>query len=47
MNIEHGVSKMKEFRKLKTLTPQWIEPNGGGALSSNVSKLVSKEDLSS
>ena len=35
---------MKEFRMLKTLTPQGIEPNGGGALSSDyVSKLGSKE----
>ena len=34
---------MKEFRMLKTLDMQGIEPNGGGALSSNVSKLGSKE----
>ena len=40
MKREHGVSEMKEFRILKTLTTQGIEPNGGGgALSSNVSKL--------
>ena len=30
MNIEHGVSEMKEFRMLKTLALQGIEPNGGG-----------------
>ena len=35
---------MKEFRMLKTIDIQGIEPNGGGgALSSNVSKLGSKE----
>ena len=43
MEREHGVSEMKEFRMLKTLAPQGIEPNRGGALSSNVSKLGSKE----
>ncbi len=43
MNREHGVDEMKEFRTLKTLDIQGIEPNGGGALSSNVSKLGSKE----
>ena len=30
MNREHGVSEMKEFRILKTLALQGIEPNGGG-----------------
>ena len=30
MEREHGVSEMKEFRMLKTLAPQGIEPNGGG-----------------
>ena len=30
MNIEHGVNEMKEFRTLKTLDIQGIEPNGGG-----------------
>ena len=32
MDIEHGVSDMKEFRMLKTLALQGIEPNGGGGL---------------
>ena len=44
MNIEHGVNEMEEFKTTKTLALQGIEPNGGGALSSNyVSKLGSKE----
>ena len=44
MDREHGVGEMKEFRMLKTLDIQGIEPNGGGALSSDcVSKLGSKE----
>ena len=30
MNREHGVSEMKEFRMLKILDTQGIEPNGGG-----------------
>ncbi len=30
MNIEHGADEMKEFRMLKTLGVQGIEPNGGG-----------------
>ena len=30
MNREHGVSEMKEFRMLKTLDVQGVEPNGGG-----------------
>ena len=35
---------MKKFKKAKTLAPQGMQPNGGGgALSSNVSKLGSKE----
>ena len=32
MNIEHGVNEMEEFRMLKTLDIQGIEPNGGGGL---------------
>ena len=32
MDIEHGVSDMKEFRILKTLDMQGIEPNWGGGL---------------
>ena len=43
MDRGYGVNEMKEFRIPKTLAPQGIEPNGGGALSSNVSKLGSKE----
>ena len=30
MDIEHGVSEMKEFKISKTLDIQGIEPNGGG-----------------
>ena len=30
MKREHGVSEMKEFRMLKTLDMQGIEPNWGG-----------------
>ena len=46
MDREYGVDEMKEFRMLKTLDVQGIEPNGGGvALSSNVSKLGSKEEF--
>ena len=30
MNKKHGVDEMKEFRTLKTLDIQGIEPNGGG-----------------
>ena len=30
MDIEYGVSEMKEFRMLKILDMQGIEPNGGG-----------------
>ena len=30
MNREHGVSEMKEFRILKTLALQGLQPNGGG-----------------
>ena len=30
MDREHGVDEMKEFRTLKTLDIQGIEPNGGG-----------------
>ena len=45
MDSEYGVDKMKNFKKVKTLAPQGIQPNGGGgALSSDyVSKLGSKE----
>ena len=32
MDREYGVSEMKEFRMLKTLELQGIEPNGGGGL---------------
>ncbi len=32
MKREHGVSEMKEFRMLKILVPQGIEPNGGGGV---------------
>ena len=31
MNIEHGVNEMGEFKTTKTLAPQEIQPNGGGA----------------
>ena len=31
MKREYGVNEMKEFRIPKTLAPQGIEPNGGGA----------------
>ena len=33
MNIEHGVNKMEDLKDLnilETLTPQGLEPNGGG-----------------
>ena len=30
MDREYGVDEMKEFRMLKTLDMQGIEPNGGG-----------------
>ena len=30
MKREHGVNEMEEFRMLKTLDMQGIEPNGGG-----------------
>ena len=43
MGREYGVSEMKEIKTVKTLDMQGIDPNGGGALSSNVSKLGSKE----
>ncbi len=43
MKREHGVSEMKGIKTVKTLDMQGIEPNGGGALSFNVSKLGSKE----
>ena len=32
MKREHGVNEMEEFRMLKTLDIQGIEPNGGGGL---------------
>ena len=32
MDREHGVDEMKEFKTLKTLDIQGIEPNGGGGL---------------
>ena len=32
MKREHGVNEMEEFRMLKTLDMQGIEPNGGGGL---------------
>ena len=47
MNREHGVDVMEDLKDLnnaETLALQGIQPNGGGALSSNyVSKLVGKE----
>ena len=30
MNSEHGVDEMTKSKTVKTLTPQGIEPNGGG-----------------
>ena len=32
MDREHGVDEMNEFRMLKTLDIQGIEPSGGGGL---------------